>query len=123
KGTKSQWNSYLFYLRLQKYFSENSSLSHKFTTINQSYLTGISFFFISRLVNMNCSLSLKNNLYARLKNISTVMETVPATPSITEIWYFIAVVGACPAMICPVIIPGKKTIPIPTIALTVGSIA
>src|SRR5699024_12450048 len=123
KGTKSLWIWYLFYLRLQKYFSESSSSRHKCTTINQSYFTGISFFFISCLVNMNCSRSLKNNLYARCKNISTVMETVPATLSITEICYFIAVVGACPAMICLVIIQGKKTIHIPHNALTVGSIA
>ena len=34
-----------------------------------------------------------------------------------------AVRGIVPASICPVIIPGRETIPIPTIVLRVGSIA
>src|SRR5699024_11698167 len=71
----------------------------------------------------NCFCSLKNVLYARCKKITTVNDTVPATPNITAIWYCNATTGDVPEIICPTIIPGKNTIPMPTIALMVGSIA
>lgn len=39
---------------------------------------------------------------------------------IIAIWYIIAVVGTVPESICPVIIPGRKMMPIPSIELMVG---
>src|SRR6056297_2944477 len=53
----------------------------------------------------------------------TVRDTLPKIPIIIAIWYSIAVTGDVPDNICPVIIPGKNTIPIPTMELMVGSIA
>src|SRR6056297_48781 len=53
----------------------------------------------------------------------TVRDTLPKIPIIIAIWYSIAVTGDVPESICPVIIPGKNTMPIPTIEFMVGSIA
>ena len=39
---------------------------------------------------------------------------------IIAIWYIMAVVGNVPDNICPVIIPGKKIIPIPSMEFMVG---
>lgn len=43
--------------------------------------------------------------------------------SIIANWYSMAIKGETPESIWPVIIPGRKTIPMPTIELTVGRIA
>src|SRR5690625_3078937 len=71
----------------------------------------------------NCFCSLKNVLYARCNKITTGNDTVPATPNITAIWYCNATTGDVPEIICPTIIPGRNTIPMPTIALIVGRIS
>ena len=68
----------------------------------------------------NCFLLLYKDLYPKFNDRKTVVQTEQQIAIIIDIWYIIAVVGNVPESICPVIIPGKKIIPIPSIEFIVG---
>ena len=68
----------------------------------------------------NWAWRLKRELDPQSKKRMVERETLPRIPNIMAIWYLMAVTGELPERICPVMRPGKKTIPIPNMEFKVG---
>jgi hypothetical protein len=104
------------YLTIEKSFQRMGAMNY----LLRASLLGRDYF---RASSTSVALAVKNVRYPIDVIRKTVIVTAPRIPIIIPIWYRIAKTGELPARICPVIIPGRNTMPIPIIALIVGRIA
>ena len=73
--------------------------------------------------SLNAAYFVKKVLYPRVTKITTVSAVQPRIASMMPIWYLMAVRGKVPERICPVIIPGRETMPMVSILFMVGRMA